>query len=357
MRNLTIDEIKANGCLLFECVSGSRAYGLATPESDTDIKGVFVWPREMLYGFGGPQQLNGPNNDEVYYELGRFVELLAKNNPNLLEMLAAPEDCVRFKHPLFRRFTPALFLSQLCKDAFAGYANAQIKKARGLNKKIANPMEKTRKGVLDFCRVPRGQGSVPLLEYLNDMDMAPERCGLAAVPRMTELYGLYYGAPGQYKGLTISADANDVALSSIPKSAEPETWVSFNKSGYSRYCRLYREYWDWVETRNEARYRATLAHGKNYDAKNMMHTFRLLRMAAEIAREGELVVRRPDRAFLLGVRSGAYAYEELVDQAEAELAQIDELFAASALPGKPDLARIDALLAETRADFYARQKA
>lgn len=31
--------------LLLECVSGSRAYGLHMPQSDTDIKGVFVLPR------------------------------------------------------------------------------------------------------------------------------------------------------------------------------------------------------------------------------------------------------------------------------------------------------------------------
>ena len=36
--------------LLFEAISGSRAYGLATATSDTDIRGVFVLPEKDFYG-------------------------------------------------------------------------------------------------------------------------------------------------------------------------------------------------------------------------------------------------------------------------------------------------------------------
>ena len=47
---MTIHEIKEQKLLLFECISGSKAYGLDTPESDTDIKGVFVLPKKRFYG-------------------------------------------------------------------------------------------------------------------------------------------------------------------------------------------------------------------------------------------------------------------------------------------------------------------
>ena len=80
---MTVGEIKNRGLLLFECISGSRAYGLDTAKSDTDMKGVFYLPVEQFYGLHYIPQASNETNDVVYYEIGRFVELLAKNNPNI----------------------------------------------------------------------------------------------------------------------------------------------------------------------------------------------------------------------------------------------------------------------------------
>ena len=44
---MTITDLRNNGLILLECISGSRAYGLDTPTSDTDIKGVFLLPKEQ----------------------------------------------------------------------------------------------------------------------------------------------------------------------------------------------------------------------------------------------------------------------------------------------------------------------
>ena len=72
--------------------------------------------------------------DEVYYELGRFVDLLSKSNPNALEMLFMPKDCIRHRHPVMDLLDPKLFLTKKCEMSFGGYALGQVKKARGLNK-------------------------------------------------------------------------------------------------------------------------------------------------------------------------------------------------------------------------------
>jgi predicted nucleotidyltransferase len=136
---MTINDLSKNGLLLLDCVSGSRAYGLHTPESDTDLKGVFLLPRRTFYGLIYTEQVNNETNDLVYYELKRFVQLLTNSNPNILELLASPEDCIRYRHPIMGLLKPEFFLSKLCKQSFAGYAQTQIKKARGLNKKVLNP--------------------------------------------------------------------------------------------------------------------------------------------------------------------------------------------------------------------------
>lgn len=354
---LTLQDLRDRNLILLEAVSGSHAYGLNTPTSDVDVRGVFILPQEELYGLHYTEQVSDEKNDVVFYELGRFVDLLVKNNPTMLELLATPEDCVRHRDPVMDLIQPKDVLSKLCNEAFAGYAKAQIYKARGLNKKVVNPMEKERKGILDFCFVPEGQGAVPLLEWLGRRGWRQEDCGLVNVPHMHDIYALFHaGAEARrlgFKGVAAKENSNGVSLSSIPKGMEPETFMAFNKDGYTIYCKDYKAYWDWVELRNEARYEGTVAHGKGYDAKNMMHTFRLLDMASEIAK-GILLVRRPNREELLAIRRGERDYDQLLTEAEARLGRIAEAFAESALPEKPDAERLNAVLVAMRREVYAR---
>jgi uncharacterized protein len=153
MGRMTVETVKQNGWLVFEAISGSRAYGLDTLGSDTDIKGVFVLPKEEFFGLHYTPQVNNASNDIVYYELGRYVELLAKNNPSMMELLYTPLDCILCKDPIMDQLQPVLFLSKICEASFANYAYTQIKKAYGLEKKIMNPITAERKSVTDFCYV------------------------------------------------------------------------------------------------------------------------------------------------------------------------------------------------------------
>lgn len=353
-----IGDLKAHRrFVLLDCISGSRAYGLSTPQSDTDLRGVFYLPLHQLYGLHFTGQLNNQSQDEIFYELKRFFQLLLLNNPNILELLNSPEDCIQFKHPVMKLIEPEMFLSRKCRFTFAGYAQSQIQKARGLNKKIVNPVEKERKSVLDFCYVIKGQGAISLEKWLGENNFRQEDCGLISLPHMCDMYAMVHRSQlpeGFVKGIVSGPEANDVSLSSVPEGVMPLAVMSFNKDGYSQYCRSYREYWDWVEKRNEARYESTLEHGKNYDAKNMMHTFRLLNMAEEIALYKEVRVRRTDRDFLLAIRKGEYEYDDLVRMAEEKTNRIQELFEQSDLPEEPDELKCNALLVEMREQLYKK---
>src|SRR3990170_5427495 len=166
---MTLKDLQNNSShLLLKCISGSQAYGLALPHSDTDIKGVFILPKNEFYGLTYIDQINNETNDIMYYEIKKFVELLLKNNPNILELLSTPEDCVLYRHAVMNLLKPEMFLSRLCNQTFGQYAYAQIKKARGLNKKILNPLDRKRKTILDFCYVVKGQGSAPVAEWLAE---------------------------------------------------------------------------------------------------------------------------------------------------------------------------------------------
>lgn len=85
-----------------------------------------------------------------------------------------------------------------------------------------------------------------------------------------------------------------------------------------------------------------------------MHVFRLLNMAEEIARYKKVNVRRPEREYLLKVRAGEFAYEDLLRQAEEKIGVVDDLFKKSDLPEQPDPMQAEEKLVEIRQVFYLR---
>ncbi|MBK8801314.1 MAG: nucleotidyltransferase domain-containing protein [Fibrobacteres bacterium] len=352
---MTLEELRAKGWIVFEAISGSRAYGLHTATSDTDIKGVFVQPLDERLGGDLLEQVSSPKNDEVYWELGKFIELLAKANPSALELLHPPQTTVRVRHPLMARLDSRHFLSNLCKDTFAGYAMGQVKRARGLNKKIVNPQPEIRRGVLDFCHVTHGTGSLPARTWLAETGMDTTSCGLCAIDHIPNLYALFVDPSKAlgFKGLVRDEEhSTEPCLSSVPKDFPVRTHLFWNKDAYAKHCRDHAEYWEWVKLRNDDRFQSTMEHGKNYDAKNMMHTFRLLHMAREIlSGQGVLVDRTHDREELLEIRAGKFSYEELVARAETLIHAIESIGQSSQLPEPPPPGSIAALLTSMRRAF------
>ncbi len=320
--NLSIDDLKQQNLILLDTISGSRAYGSETPESDTDTRGVFILPRDMFFGFHYVEQVNSERNDHTYYELGKYLKHLAKNNPSSIELLFAPEDSVIFKHPLMDCIKPEYIMSRLCRDSFAGYALNQVKRARGLNKKIFNPVSDVRPQPIDCCHVVVADKTIPAAQWLSENNSTANRCGLSALQHVKDGYALFYADDSEAEEIRFNglfradgSDENpsqDVCLSSIPKGMRPRAWLVFNKDEYSRRVRDYHEYRSWEQSRNQQRYQGTLEHGGGYDAKNMMHTFRLLRMAKEIAETGRPQIRRQDRDELLAIKAGSFSYDDLM---------------------------------------------
>jgi uncharacterized protein len=271
----------------------------------------------------------------------------------MMELLYTPADCILYKNPIMNQIRPALFLSKICEASFANYAYTQIKKAYGLEKKIMNPVAAERKSVVDFCYVYIGKQAILLNQFLAENKIAIEKMGLSAVSHLKDCYNLYYSDTLPYNGLVRKDTANDVCTSSIPATEQKLALLYFNKDGYSAYCKTYGEYWDWVGKRNEMRYANTMAHGKKYDSKNMMHVFRLLLIAKEIALEGTINVRRSDRDFLLSIKEGKFEYEDLVEKAATIRNELPVLYAAANLPLAPNVETINQLLVRMREQFYS----
>ena len=363
--NYTIQDLRDKNLIIFESISGSHAYGTSTPESDTDIRGVFVQPLEDILKYGFVDQVSDETNDVTFYELGRFMHLLAGNNPNIIELLAVPEDCVIYRDPLWvvLEYQKADFLSKKVRWTFAGYAVDQIEKARGYNKKMNwEESQMVRKNVLDFCYVLHNGGSMAFTQWLDyarvarnwsTRDMSQKNIGLAAIDHGHDLYAMYFSKEPVWGVVSDEEKANQVQLFSIPKGIDEVGYLYFNKDGYSSHCKKYLEYQTWLKERNPNRFKMNKAHGKNYDSKNMMHTYRLLLMAHELSR-GELRVRRTSEEIekLMKIRHGEYEYEDLLREAEAMKDGLEEAFQKSVLPDKPNLQEIQDILLGMRLHFY-----
>ena len=386
------DIIRNEGRLLYEYIRGSHLYGLNNEFSDIDTSGVFVCTSDELFGcFGYQPQVSDARHDNTWFEIGELVRLLLKSNPTMLECLFVPMDKVIGEiHPLMQMILDHRdqFVTKQCFNPFFGYAKSQIEKARGLNKKIVNPVTE-RLTPYDFIYTFKGQGSTKFRNWLDNRGLYQEFCGLVNVPNMHDIYGVYYdfgahvaaqpkwkesllflsfceayfGETGResviqrlsnakpigYRGvINIDAKADELRLSSIDdKHTRPICFISYNQSGYSMHCRQYAEYQEWVKCRNPKRYESNL--NKNYDAKNMMHCFRLMHMAMEIAEgKGVILERTGDRQFLLDVRNHKFEYDEIIEMLEEEKQRMNQLMEQSEIPEKIDTDFVNSLMIDIR---------
>ena len=345
---MTFEEAKKY--VVYSTIAGSKAYDLDLPTSDTDIRGIYLLPNEYLLGKGYKDQVSDRTNDTVYYDLNRFVNLLEKNNPNIIENLFTDKSKILTYNdiidPLY--LNRHKFLTKQIRFTFGGYAISQIKKARGLNKKIVNPVPKTKKTPLDFCYIFDTVGyMMKARQWLRKNEIKQECIGLSEMPNGVQLYKVFYDWNGRFRGIT-SRGSDEVRHSEIPKGWNPEAFLFYNKDGYSSYCKDYKEYWEWVNKRNPVRYQDNVSHNQGYDGKNMMHCLRMLDMAIEIAETGNVTLIRPNRDWLLSVRRGAVSYDEIMGLIEEKREKMDSAFDKSDLPDKVEEGLAHDILMEIR---------
>jgi predicted nucleotidyltransferase len=112
----------------YKCVVGSKAYGLDTEASDLDRRGFYLPPADLHWSLAGiPEQLE-TDQEEVYWELEKFLRLALKANPNVLECLYAP--IVELSLPIADELLAMrhIFLSQQAHRTYNAYVLSQFKK-------------------------------------------------------------------------------------------------------------------------------------------------------------------------------------------------------------------------------------
>jgi|SRR5579863_2259427 len=299
---------------------GSHAYGLSTPTSDEDFKGVCIKPKEAYFGFTQRfEQMEHMGSksdgiDKVVYSLEKFASLAADCNPNIIEVLHVdPTDIVkidRFGEMLRDRADD--FLSKKAKFTFAGYANAQLHRIKTHRKWLLEPPKAAPRreefGLTEMMKVSKGE--------------------LGAFDSLNE------------QGFEVELPKNVVTLFTREKA-------------YQAAKTHYDQYLNWVKTRNPKRAELEAKYG--YDTKHGMHLMRLELMGIEILEKHTVHVKwtGPEREYLMGIRNGLLAYDPLVEAAEKLEARAEELYATSTLRKEPNRADIDRFIVELT-DEYLR---
>ena len=400
------DELKQKSLILFEVIRGSHSYGTNIESSDIDKAFIYIESLDNILSGNASIQLN-LTKDYTGYELGRYIELLGKQNPNIIELLHADERFVEFCHPLFKELLIERrnsFLSTKVAFSFGQYAKTQIDKAQGTNKKFMNPMDGPRKSLLEFAWVPSGQGVKSLNQWLADNFIPTKWIGLVGIDHMKYTYHIFVDPAymnalddarkkfknkfffrrflmnknkklkitlkiaknhiktkaydlmnpvynSKYNG-PVDVDGVQPKMSSVPKGEKSFGIVQFNLDGFQKYCDDYNEYQKWLKNRNIHRFVENSENENNYDRKNMMHCHRLLDMCMEILSGQGVNVYRPNREELLGIRHGQSTYQELVDKANEKIKKIEELRKTCTLPESCSKDMMDSIVLEFRYRFY-----
>lgn len=127
--------VDLDGPVILEAITGSRAYGMDTPESDTDTLGIWVSPINRIIGLDGLGDKGSTKvaseADNVYHEIGKFCRKAITCNPTLLELLWIPQDGLLVKTPegeMLREIREAFLHTDGVKNSYAGYAYQQALK-------------------------------------------------------------------------------------------------------------------------------------------------------------------------------------------------------------------------------------
>jgi hypothetical protein len=226
-----------------------------------------------------------------------MFSLLLQGNPNVLSLLwCRPQDYLLMsdagREMIANRH---LFHGKHVYNAFAGYAHQQLAKME-----TRDPAE--------------------LRDYLSLTYEAKRR-------------GIHPNHKGEHIGYPDGYDR---------ESGEAKNAVATGDDSLIQRLRHYMKKGENLGYLGDKRKQLVLEHG--YDSKNAAHCVRLLRMAGEYLRTGELIVHRPDADELLEIKRGKWGLSRVK-------AHADELFAGmrgardtSPLPEEPDRQAAEALL-------------
>lgn len=316
-----------NGMILF-CKSGSHAYGLNTEMSDLDYKGICVAPKRFyttLETFEqkdkGWEQDGGQtefpqldNSDSVVYDIRRYLSLLRSQNPNILEMLWQTPDSYIYLDDIGQTLIENRknLISKRISGTFVQYARAQIKKMETHRKWLLDPP--TKKPEWEDYGVSSPKLTSTQIESFIEYLYLLIKDRIEYYQASTDLYEIL-NSQVDWKGVlkqSVLPEECFKETQQVTRASDEYMSLLHSSQQYRADLKRWNNYQDWLVNRNVKR--SEIERTCGYDGKNASHCVRLMKMAIEGMRTGELFVNRKevgDADLLLDIKYGRISYDEL----------------------------------------------
>ena len=162
---------------------GSESHGLRLPDktvNDRDLMGIVVPPKSYYLGlrqWEGAEGITG-EWDVVLFEVRKFIRLLMKQNPNVLELLWVEEDDVLHRsvegtvlignRDLFRH-------EGYARNTFAGYAHGQLQKMTAFDAQTMAMIDDLERRLKDGGVDPQHVIAEPPIEVPVDLEIVADK--------------------------------------------------------------------------------------------------------------------------------------------------------------------------------------
>jgi hypothetical protein len=331
---------------IFLTVSGSISYGLNTPESDVDLRGVCSIPQEYLLGFNkhfDQWEINNP--DCTIFNIKKFFSLCSQGNPNCLELLfTEPED-----HLYVSDLGQILlenrdyFLSKQLKERYIGYAKAQSHRIanhrRWLLSKMTAPPTRQEMGLPEKPQIEKNQFDAVKALIRKQLDKWEP-----SFESFSDSQKIYLQGKISDILTEMHITTNEKWLAAARTIGFDENLIQIIKSEkeYQNKLEDWANYQSWKKNRNPKR--AVLEEKFYFDCKHATQLIRLLRLGKEILETGKVQVKRThDREELMAIKIGAWTYEQLIEYADKMEKECKEAYQNSKLPNQPNIKHLDRL--------------
>lgn len=373
------EEPRLKDKIAFLTFGGSISYGLDTPESDIDIRGICMPSMEDLLGCGflinpeekkntrlvfgkkGFEQVTDTPTDTTIYTLKKIISLLYKCNPNTIEMLGCKPEHYAYISSYGQKLldNKELFLSKLAYGSFAGYARAQFQRLKNAIGKDSKSNVFQSINLADSINRMHGHLEREYPEYNRSMlniyvtDSNGNDIKVNGTPVSVYDVGI------MFNDIITEITSNGVPISD--EDVQIRFSINFDKISNRAFLGIFNEVAGAVKEFN--RHLGHRNHKKDdyHLNKHAMHLIRLYLMALDILNNHEIITyREKDHDFLMSIKTGEYfnrdtntfntKFFDIVTDFDTKILSAYE---NTTLPEYPDINKINNLVMEINQEYLS----